>query len=460
MSSSSASGLSQIATPLYRENVDVDVAVVGAGPGGLAAAVQAARDGATVALIDERDGLGGQIWRNATAADPETAKPWRRKLADAEVTCIWNCSVISGDAVARKLDSVSNEGPTTIHYRQLILATGSRELFLPFPGWTLPGVVGVGALQALIKSGISLTNQRVVIAGSGPLLLPVAALAKRAGARLKAVAEQADLLDLVPFGAQLWKRPGKVRDALRYRAAFAGTRYRTGCWVMQVEWAKPRGDFLTSDAQLADIQGDSQRLRATLTDGRRGWRVDCDVLAASYGLVPAIELGVLLGCAITAEGTLLVDEHQNTTVDGVYAVGELTGIAGADAALLEGRIAGRHAAGKQAKKGWLQSRDQEREFAAVLAAAFAPRKELAERVADDTIVCRCEDVPWSKIDPSTSVRGNKLQSRCGMGACQGRICGPALSHLCQMPENPVPRPPLLPVRIDEWLALHPSEESK
>ncbi len=318
-------------------------------------------------------------------------------------------------------------GALRVQARALVIATGARERFLPFPGWTLPGVLGAGGAQALLKSGASFAGLRVAVAGSGPLLLPVAAALRRAGARLVAVVEQAPAARLLRFSACLVLQPGKLRDALAYRVAFLTTAYRIGTWV-------------------SAAHGDDRLEAITLGNRVRSWRQACDVLAIGYGLVPNLELPRLLGCAIERTGAW-VDPSQRTSVSGVYAAGEVTGIGGVDQALLEGQIAGLVAAGREeAARPLLPARDRARRFSNALAVAFALRPELKVPVTPDTIVCRCEDVPLRHLNPHWHPRQAKLLTRCGMGACQGRVCGPALEFLFGWPDDAV-RPPLKPVSI-------------
>jgi NADPH-dependent 2,4-dienoyl-CoA reductase/sulfur reductase-like enzyme len=192
--------------------------------------------------------------------------------------------------------------------------------------------------------------------------------------------------------------------------------------------------------------GDDAVAEVTLTDGRRTWTEACDLLAASYGLVPNLELARLLGCELSG-GAIEVDCEQRSTVDGVLCAGEVCGIGGVDAALAEGQIAGLVAAGHPLDPALPAQRRSARRFAARLEATFRPRRELLERLAPETLVCRCEDVPWSEIDPSWSMRQAKLYRRVGMGPCQGRVCGAALERLCGWSPDTV-RPPLKPVSAE------------
>lgn len=404
------------------EILRAEVTVVGAGPAGIAAACRAAESGREVLLLDENPRAGGQIWRGASLErGPAGARRWLARLADSPARLLDKTAVVDTDGdgvllVERRGEALIIEG------ERLIVASGARELFLPFPGWTLPNVLGVGGGQALLKSGVSFSDRKIVIAGSGPLLLPVAAALAGAGARLSLVAEQAPAHRVQRFALSCWRFPGKLLEAVRYRAAFLGTAYRTGVWVVAA-------------------RGDDRVEEVVLTDGRRSWTEPCDYLLAAYGLVPNLELPRLLGCEVDRD-RVTVDDHQQTTVDGVYCAGEPTGIGGLELALVEGEIAGLAAAGRDREATALIGRRRRWErFAAALAHAFAPRRELADRVEVGTTICRCEDVAWGELDPAKSFRQAKLATRVGMGPCQGRVCGPALTHLRGWEADRV-RPPL------------------
>ena len=400
-----------------------EVVVVGGGPAGIAAAVHAAEAGARTLLVDEQALPGGQIWRHR-GQPPAAARRWLERFARSGAVVLPGATVV--DAEGREL-LVEHEGRgRRVAFERLVLATGARELLLPFPGWTLPGVVGVGGAQALLKAGARFDGLRVVVAGSGPLLLAVAAALKREGAQLVGIAEQAPLARLAAFGAGLWREPRKLAEGLGFAATLAGVPYRAGAWVREAVGREA-------------VEG------ALVTDGRREWQWDCDVLACGFGLVPSLELPRLLGCETTADG-VVVDASQETSVAGVYAAGELVGIAGVDRALTTGTIAGLAAAARPVPAALAWRRDGENGFAARLARAFAPRAEVLALGRPDTIVCRCEDVSLGRVAAAVSLREAKLHSRAGMGACQGRVCGSALAALRGLPTDSV-RPPLVPVPI-------------
>src|SRR4051812_12382960 len=180
-----------------------DVLIVGAGPAGLAAARRAAECGNQVAIVDDNPAPGGQIWRGHTPA-----------LPNAKVLC--GARVVAAPAPGR-LTLETYESAFDVDYGALILATGARERFLPFPGWTLPHVAGAGGLQSLVKSGMPIAGKRVVVAGSGPLLLAVGGYLRKRGAQVPLVAEQADHSAIVRFGATLARHPAKLLQAIRLR---------------------------------------------------------------------------------------------------------------------------------------------------------------------------------------------------------------------------------------------------
>ena len=421
------------------ETLLADVAVVGAGPGGVAAACRAAESGARVVLVDEGLAPGGQIYRHLPGEEPPAeARPWLARLWKSGTRVVTAGSVF--DAERRgdgwRLRALKGEQVLLVRAGRLVLATGARELFLPFPGWTLPGVIGAGAAQALVKSGAEFRGRTVVVAGTGPLLLAAAAGLAGAGARIAAVAEQAPAASLARFAASLLPSPAKLLEGARYRLAFAGAPYRTGAWVRAAE-------------------GDGRVTRALLTDGAREHEVTCDLLCTGFGLVPNLELPRLIGCAVAGLG-VEANGRQETSVPGVFAAGEICGIAGAEVALAEGEIAGLASAdalgaADPATRKLFGARERARRFGARMAGAFRLRPEVLRLTAPDTIVCRCEDVPLSHVVEARTTREAKLHARAGMGPCQGRVCFAALEALRGLAPDTV-RPPLVPVPVEALAA--------
>lgn len=430
-----------------------DVAVVGGGPAGIAAAVAAAEAGRRVLLVDEAPRPGGQIWRHREGEAPAAAVPWLARLnrcgaelrsstavvdvevARAEQVCVQQASgdQVHGEqapggqacggrahgehsageyasAARIRLLAEGEVGAERIDAHAVVLATGARELFLPFPGWTLPGVVGVGGAQALLKSGTSFAGRRVVLAGSGPLLLPVSAALARAGASIQLVAEQAPARRVGAFAAGLWREPRRLLEAVRYRLGAETGPYRTGSWVLRA-----RGRDRVEEVDVW-VRG-------------RTRTISCDLLCIGFGLVPNLALARLLGCVV-ADGAVQVDELQRTSVHGIWCAGEGTGIGGVEAALAEGFIAGAAAAGRpELASSFIPARDRARRFARRLRDTFALCPELKTLADDETTICRCEDVARGALRSEWSGRQAKLYTRIGMGPCQGRVCGPAVHFL-------------------------------
>ena len=402
-----------------------DVIVIGAGPAGIAAATRAAECGRGVLLLDEGADVGGQIWRRRAGASARgTARAWLTRLESSGVTVIRGASVVDVVRLADGGFAATAEraaGTLQIRAEAIVLATGARERFLPFPGWTLPGVIGVGAAQALLKSGASFRGKRVVIAGSGPLLLPVAHALAADGASVRLVAEQARSRDVARFALGLFRHPATLVQAARYRVGFVATPYAPGTWVTMA-------------------RGDEHVEEVDVTNGRETRTIECDVLCAAFGLVPNIELARLLGCDL-AGGMVRVNHEQQTSQDGVYCAGEPTGIGGVELSLVEGEIAGVCSAGHHVDaRSLLPRRERLRRDAAAMDRAFTPRPELRTLANADTIVCRCEDVTLGAINSRWSMRQAKLYTRAGMGACQGRICGAALTFLHGWPPDTVRLP--------------------
>ena len=405
-----------------------DVLVVGAGPAGMAAALSAAEAGARTGLVDDNPLPGGQIWRGGSRATRDAqGRQWLARLDAGRVT------LLSGTRVVAPLDRRALLAETAretlvLRGQSLILATGARELFLPFPGWTLPGVLGAGGLQALVKGGLPIAGKRVVVAGSGPLLPAVAAYLKHKGARVLLIVEQAPWARLIRFAVHLAAHPDKLRQAAGFGRHLRGTPFRAGCWVTAA-------------------RGQACLEAVTIRQGHRTWTLACDYLACGFGLVPSVELPAALGCAIQ-DGAVRVTGRQQTSVAGIYCAGEATGVGGVDLALAEGRIAGYVAARRPVMaRDFLAARARAQRFAAVLAQTFALRDELRGLAQPDTLVCRCEDVPYAALRAHASWQSAKLHTRCGMGPCQGRVCGAATALLFGWTQDSV-RPPIAPARLE------------
>jgi|SRR5215217_82916 len=403
-----------------------DLVVVGAGPGGLAAACRAAEAGLDVLVLDAQPEPGGQVWRGeARQGSNRLARRWLTRFSASGARFRPGARVIAAPEPGVLL---VEEGPSSfaVRYGRAVLATGARERFLPFPGWTLPGVLGVSGLQVLVKDGLPIRGKRVVLAGTGPLLLAAAATIHSHGGEVLYIAEQASAASHWGFALQLWRQPAKLLQGALMSAKLVSVPTSTDAWVTAAEGER------RLEAVRLSVRGREEHLH-------------CDYLGAAYGLVPNLEVARLLGCETTS-GAVVVDDRLQTRVPKVHAVGELLGIGGVDQALVTGELAGLVAAEQPVPLALERSWHRVRTFAAQLARHDAPRAELLRLATPDTLLCRCEDVPMSALEGCQNLREARLYARLGMGACQGRTCGTAAQTLFGWTGEDV-RPPCLPARI-------------
>jgi NADPH-dependent 2,4-dienoyl-CoA reductase/sulfur reductase-like enzyme len=410
-----------------------DVLVIGGGPAGMAAAACAAERGVRVGIVDDNPSFGGQIWRGGlnSQPNPNSAK-WTERLRRSGAVALCGLRVVHQPEEGVLLAEGQN-GFCELRYDRLVLATGARERFLPFPGWTLPNVMGAGGLQAMVKSGLLIRGKRVVVAGTGPLLLAVAAYLRKHGAEIPLICEQASWSSLARFGSALIRWPEKILQGLQLKRDLSGIPLAASTWVVAAH-------------------GEAAVESVVISRAGRTKTIPCDYLACGFHLVPNVELPLLLGCAVR-HGFVQVDDFQNTTVPSVYCAGEPTGVGGVELALIEGQIAGLAATGHTKEAAaWFSKRRKAHRFAQLLERTFRLRAELSTLALPETMICRCEDVPYSRLRQHTSWRSAKLHTRCGMGPCQGRVCGPATQFLFKWNPDSV-RPPVFPARVETLAAF-------
>ncbi|MEO3870745.1 NAD(P)/FAD-dependent oxidoreductase [Nonomuraea sp. B12E4] len=426
-----------------------DLVVIGGGPAGVAGALTAALAGLRVALVDSGARLGGQYFRHTAAPSAESglARFLRlgRMLGERADLLLrhqaWHVSR-DGEGDFTVHCNAPGGGPVAVRARRLLIATGAHDRPLPFPGWDLPGVFTAGGAQALLKGNGVVPGRRVVVGGTGPFLLPVATGLAGAGARVLGVYEAGGGLGLA--GHPLLAL-GKAGEAAGYAASLVRHRvpYRTRRAVVAAH-----GEREVEAVTVARLDQDWNVLATRV--------VECDTVAVGYGFVPQIELGVQLGCGtrqdVDGSPVLSVDAAQRTTVPGVWAAGEPTGVGGWEQSELEGRLAGRSIAGRPAAGVLTRRRDRGRAFGAALQRAYPVKAGWQGWLRADTLVCRCEEVPLARVREArdlgaTDARSIKLLARPGMGWCQGRICGYAVSCLAGEPERPPRRPIAQPVAL-------------
>ncbi|WP_307857162.1 NAD(P)/FAD-dependent oxidoreductase [Pseudarthrobacter albicanus] len=482
-----------------------DVAVVGAGPAGLAAAVAAAEAGALVAVVDAGAQPGGQFWRHR----PETVVPepdgsghhgwrsyvdlrarfdaarrrgqiiylpglqvWMPEKNDAGFTLHTTPAV----ARARSEDAATNDpagsgagngpaGSGTVVARRLVLCPGGYDRQLPVPGWELPGVMAAGGIQAFLKGNGTLPGRRFVVAGTGPFLLPVAAGIAEAGGQVLAVLESSSPAAWLPHLRAAAGVPEKALEGAEYAAVFARHRipYRTRSIVTEI-----LGQDRASGVRTAKVDADGR-----VRPGTEGVYDDVDVVGFGWGFTPQMELPVALGAdtRLDADGSLvgIVDERQESSIPGLFLAGEVTGVGGASLAVIEGLTAGAAAARERAADKADASRaTRHRRFAEAMHHAHPVPAAWQEWLTPDTTVCRCEEVTASQITEARDTLGArdsrslKSFTRAGMGWCQGRVCGFAagclaagqrVSASAQSLSDAAKRPLGAPVSIGELASL-------
>ncbi|MEU4391921.1 FAD-dependent oxidoreductase [Kribbella sp. NPDC023855] len=461
----------------------VPVVVVGAGPAGMSAAVAAADAGKAVLLVDAAERVGGQFNRQLPeefrAERPEKLQhDWKafarlrdRIATDPRITHLTGTSVwalerpsSSGGVVSRlwlqtgAADAAGRQ-VSAVETPALVLATGAYDRVLPFPGWDLPGVYSAGAAQALAKGQRISVGQRVVVAGTGPFLLPVAESLVGVGAEVVALLE-ANHLATVAKGmlSDPLAGSGKLSEAVSYARLLA--RHRIP---------------LRHGRTVVAAHGTERVEAVTIARLDRGWkpipgteeRVEVDAVCLGFGFTANLELAVSARCSLT-EGpdggpAVQVDEHQQTTTPGIYAAGELTGIGGAALAAAEGWLAGTAAASSPASTSVRRSVAKGKRFAEVLAAAYPVRDGWVGWSGPDTVVCRCEGISKGEVEEAVEARdvggsrSLKLSCRAGLGMCQGRVCGRSVAAISGV-RSEYGRPVAQPVRLMDLAAAEILED--
>ncbi|WJS85367.1 FAD-dependent oxidoreductase [Paracoccus sp. TOH] len=442
------------------------VVIIGAGPAGLSCAAALAEAGREVVILDENRQAGGQYFRQLPAAFSADyrrlphdrkgyaalaqvlARPGVRFLRD---TTVW--SAVAPHCIAY----AGREGSGRIDASAVVLATGAQDLPMPFPGWTLPGVISAGGCLNLVKGQGLVPQGRVVVAGNGPLVLVTAATLIAAGAQVVAVHEAQRAARLLPASMRgLWAAPGILRQALAYRAAMlrAGVPMRFGHMVAEVS-----GREALESVTVARIGPDGR------PDDRRQ-TLEADILVTGYGLVPGSEPARLFGCRMRFEPSLngAVPERSGTfetSVAGVYAIGDGAGIGGVKVAIIEGRIAAHAILGQGVPAPLRRDHGRLDRFRRSLNLAYRLASPL-NAATPDTIVCRCEALKLAELQSHPRLQtGNlnalKTATRLGMGRCQGRNCLPAAPTLLglapdDLATRPRVRPPLRPIPLGQIAA--------
>jgi len=455
-----------------------DLIVIGAGPAGSAAALAASRAGMNVTLLDEAAAPGGQIYRappqgvsfssHLRGADDIAGDALRAEIAASTVN--WQPSArVWSISEAFRVDAVTASGNERFTAARLIAATGAHERLVPFPGWTLPGVIGLAAATILLKSQGMAPGRRTVVAGCGPLLAAVAAKIIAGGGAVAAVIDLSGPGDWLAALPKLAGRPALLRQG--------------AAWALKLGLARVPVLFRHTVAAVAG-EGACERVTVAPVDAEGGpaagrQRIfEADALAIGHGLVPGSEIPRLLRARHRfdrAAGGWVPerDARGRCSVAGLYAVGDGAGLAGAEPARLSGHLAGLAAAhdagllGEAAFRRQAESVEAERArllgFAGAIGQLMRARPAMVAAIAPDTVICRCEDVRRTEIETAIAAGArdiNQLKhfTRCGMGPCQGRMCSEAAAELLALHTGSreavgywTGRPPLRPVALSDLL---------
>jgi thioredoxin reductase len=457
-----------------------NVVIVGGGPAGLSAALAAAAAGAPVLLIDSNSRLGGQYWRQPDESfgdqstqhfDLETglllinAVKARKEIEVWSGANIWSATHKDGVNTLRVL---LNGKEKIVNTGNLILCTGAYDRTLPFPGWDIPGVMTPGGVQSLIKGHGVLAGKRVVVAGSGPFLLPVAAGVVKAGGQVVELLEANKSRRWISSLFVILENLSKIKEGIYYIKTISEAKVRARFGYAVVA-AHAGGNGELESVDVAKINRNFKVMKVR--------NVRCDVAAIGWGFTPDTTLAGTLGCKqiVAKDGSVVVsaDTNQQSSVTGVFVAGEITGIGGSELSMAEGVIAGLSAAkfvGCQVEvsKAHKQRRAKKQRFANALIKSYPVKDGWKSWVHSNTVVCRCEEVKVSDLNyaidelGATDSRTAKLFTRCGMGMCQGRICGRSVvdlvaDHLNVSPTDTdrisaVNRPIITPISLGQLAA--------
>jgi NADPH-dependent 2,4-dienoyl-CoA reductase/sulfur reductase-like enzyme len=454
-----------------------DVAVIGAGPAGLAAAAVTARAGLETIVLDENPSPGGQVYRAVTTTPLHAATvlgdDYRRGLdlvGELERSGAQLVSAATVWSVSRELEiGISRNGSAQLlSARRIVLATGALERPFPVPGWTLPGVMTVGAAQTLLKSSGLVPRGSVVLAGLGPLLWLYAAQLLDAGASINAILETTPRRNLL--------------SAVPYAPAFLLSPYFSKGLAL-LSRVRRRVRILRGATRIAAV-GDGQIQAVRFEAGGREMRLPVDNLLLHQGVAPNVNLAMSIGVehrwdALQLCWRPIADEFGTTSIPGIAVAGDGAGICGAWAAEQRGRLAGLRivnelaggrvfeAPSEQSLRQSLRRWQLGRGF---LDRLYQPAAQFRLPEDNAVIVCRCEEVTAGQIRHAVRIGcegPNQLKSflRCGMGPCQGRLCGLTVTELMAAERRVAPqavgyyrlRPPVKPITLAELASLPQSD---
>jgi thioredoxin reductase/bacterioferritin-associated ferredoxin len=456
----------------------LDVIVLGAGPAGAAAAVEAARRGLQVLVLDEAATAGGQVYRTAPGICVRKATP-ERKLGDALRATLAAARVdmrfghrvwqVERDAGTFAVHAVHDAGPVTLSARALIVAGGALERHIPVDGWDRPGVIGLAGATVLLKAQCMLPGRNVVVAGAGPLLLAVAAGIVHGGGQVAAVVDLQPRRRWLRDWDSLAARPDLLARGARWMATLLARRtpmYGSSA-LRRID-----GSPVVSSVVVAPLDAEGHVIA-----GAAERTIACDAVCLGFGLHPATDITRLLGATHAFDAArggwhAVTDPHQATSITGLFVCGDAAGIAGAAAAPWSGRVAAvavdrylGHVSESEALSAaapLCAARDRAARFGRAMTRVATGGDGIVATIAPETPVCLCERVTRATIDAAvdagaTTLSEVKSATRCGMGPCGGRVCEDAAARLIALRTRAsrdavgmaTGRPPLRPVPLEQ-----------
>jgi thioredoxin reductase len=449
-------------------NYDTQTVIIGAGPAGISAALEAAKNGVQVTLIDEGKKIGGQFYKqfpDGFSVDKnyldkkfldknyfegkkfiDQVKDASKNIKIIENALVWG--IYPDNEVVFIKDNKSN----SIKCKKLILAEGAYERSIPFPGWTLPGVYTTGGAQTILHTYRVVPGSKVLLSGTGPIQLVLANNLIRAGVEVVAVLESASVIDSfknmkLKYIPSVVRQFDLIKDGLSY---LNGIRKKTIPYLRSHAVIEARGTNKVNSAIYAQLDSNWKPIPGTEKE------VFVDAICLGYGFISSTRLSHISGCEHEYDRTLgcFIPKHDNymeSSVSGVFVAGDSAGVAGHLVAIEEGHLAGIRAC---RQLDTINQKEEQRLtapifkklkslrcFEAALNEACAIRAGLYHRITDDTIVCRCEEITAGEIRNTVSFNRNidvnelKKITRAGMGFCQGRSCGATIAALVALEKN-------------------------
>jgi len=454
--------------------------IIGAGPAGLSAATTAAEQGLDVAVLDEQSAPGGQIYRAIESIRPsrlsklggeylrghKLVQAFRASSADYfPKSSVWS---LNSQA---EVGLLQDQSARFILADRILIANGAMERPMPFPGWTLPGIMYAGAGQILFKEAGLVPEDGVVIAGSGPLLLLLAWQYLQAGVKIRAI------LDTSPLTNLLRALPHLPRALMAHHYITKGLEYQNAI--------KRAGVPIIKGVTDLSAEGKPNLQRINYRAGGRRHHINTDLLLTHFGIIPNTHLSRAAGIELRWDKDQqclrpVVDDWGGSSNERILLAGDGAGIGGARTAEHAGRLAAFQILYKQGlinkkqRKQWAKDDRQwmrdDLHIRPFLQKLFRQPKVLLSGYGEDTIICRCEEIRAGDIRREVTQghdHGNQVKfiSRCGMGPCQGRQCASSVANIITNETGHTisadsfynVRPPVTPLSLGQLASLYPEE---